>query len=356
MATLGMGSGAPAGNPNGGNAPQTNTGAVSSAGGTALGAAVGGIIGMGQGAINNNQNKKAQQRAFNMQKDLNRQAKELALQQWKDTNASAQVREYKKAGLNIGLMYEGGGAGGQTATGSGGSAPNQQSAHYDVTGGMGMGIMGSQQLMNMKLMEAQINKMNAEAENLRGVSRDNIIADTGLKQINTANQQILNEVQNKTIDETVMGIIANADKAQSEARTAQVGANVNENTEETQIKQIKQNAVNTALQAGAIKAGIKLTEEQTRKIGVELAQGWEELYQKARSNDNQKGMVNIAGFKAKLDEILGKANIDLRAKELMVRSAEAVMSGISKNTKPKGSTTETFKDNEGGTTSNTTYH
>lgn len=181
----------------GGNAPQASTGATSTAGGTALGAAVGAILGMGQGAINNNQNKKSQERSFTMQKELNKQAKDLALQQWKDTNYKAQVDEMKKAGLSTGLMYEGGGAGGQTSTGSGGGAPSQAPADYKI----GMGIEGAQSLMQMRLMEAQINKTNAEAENLRGASRENIVADTGVKQTTIKGNELANELAGKTLDD-----------------------------------------------------------------------------------------------------------------------------------------------------------
>lgn len=191
--------GAPAATPaSGAAAPTASTGAVSSAGGTALGAIAGGLIGMGQGAINNNQNKKAQERSFKMQQALNRQAKELALQQWKDTNHSAQVRETKKAGLSVGLMYEGGGGQGQTSTGSGGSAPSQAPANYDVGG---MGIAGMQTMMQMKMMEAQIDKTKAETENLRGADRDNTIADTGVKTTVQKGNELANQLMGKTIDE-----------------------------------------------------------------------------------------------------------------------------------------------------------
>ena len=90
------------------------------------GAGVGTGLGLITGAINQNQTKKAQERQFRMQKELNIQAKDLALQQWKDTNYNAQRKELEKAGLNVGLMYGGSGGGGVTAsTGSGGSAPSQ---------------------------------------------------------------------------------------------------------------------------------------------------------------------------------------------------------------------------------------
>jgi hypothetical protein len=61
---------------------------------------------------------------------MNENAYNRQMQMWKDTNASAQMRELKKAGLNPSLMYGGSGAGGSTTTGSnsagsasGGAAP-----------------------------------------------------------------------------------------------------------------------------------------------------------------------------------------------------------------------------------------
>lgn len=48
---------------------------------------------------------------------LNQQGADLSYQQWQRTNASAQVEQLKKAGLNPGLMYGQSGPGGSTQTG-----------------------------------------------------------------------------------------------------------------------------------------------------------------------------------------------------------------------------------------------
>lgn len=329
-------------------ADDSSTGGMGSSGGTALGAIAGGIIGMGQGAINTNQNKKAQRRSYEMQRKLNEQGAELGLQMWKDTNYSAQIRELEKAGLSTGLIYGQGGAGGATTNaGSGGSAPSQAPANFEL----GMAMQGAQQMAQLELMKAQTNKTNAEAENIAGVEKENTIADTALKTMQTENQKLLNGITSETKEDVVATVKANYNKAEGEAAKAVAQGRYAEGTAKAESEKLQQEALNTIFQGEAIKAGTKLTQEQTRKIGEELAQGWEDLYQKARANDNQAGMVNIAGFNAKLNEILGKANIDIRQKELMIRGAEAFVNGIG-GLKGKTTTTNSHTSSPTGET----YH
>lgn len=295
--------------------------------------AIGALADMAQNDMKNRYNTRQQQRTFGMQKALNQQGSELALQMWKDTNFGAQRRELEKAGLNAGLLYGGSGGGGTTAnTGSGGSAPSATPSQME-----GMGMQSALMAGQLEMMKAQANKANAEAENIRGVGKDNTIEDTNVKssqaeliKLQSRNQEILNNINNMTSDDVINTVKANYNKAEGEASKAIAEGRYSEGTAKANMEKLQQEALNSIFQGTAIKAGIKLTEEQTRKISEELAQGWEELYQKARANDNQKGMVNIAGFKAKLDEILGKANIDLRAKELMLRGAEAFVGSLGK--------------------------
>lgn len=257
--------GAPIGMPNrdGGQAPQTSTGGVSAAGGTALGAAIGGMIGIGQGAINNNQNRKAQERAFRMQQALNKQGKDLALQQWKDTNALAQIKEYKKAGLNIGLMYEGGGAGGQTSAGSGGGAPSQAPTNYDLSGGAGLGI---QTLMQMKMMEAQIDKTKAETENLRGADRENTVADTGLKETQIKGNELANELAGKTLGDQEEIVRHELLKIAGEGQEAQARG--------TQAKEIiKTELAYAVAKTKLAENGIKVGDAQIMKMAEDIAIG-----------------------------------------------------------------------------------
>ena len=65
------------------------------------------------------------------------------------------------------------------------------------------------------------------------------------------------------------------------------------------------------LKSKQIKTNIKLTEEQTRKISVELAQAWESLTLEDERNKIEK-------FKAKTNAILGRDNLKLREREMII--------------------------------------
>lgn len=251
-------------------------------GGTALGAVVGGLMDAGNGAINTNQNKKAQERTFSMQKDLNQQGKDLALQQWKDTNYSAQRRELEKAGLNVGLMYEGGGAGGQTAVGSGGSAPSQAPASFDIGKNAGTGAAMGAQLALMKAqkdnVEANTNKTNIEASNIEEPTR------VGIEKSKT--EQTATELQNEknrdTLGEQKEQIASESVKARNEAQ-------VSTSTMSDAVSYIKANAIgrileNTLTEArtGASLQEVANMKQVVRKLQADISQGWEKLSQSER--------------------------------------------------------------------------
>lgn len=99
---------------------------------------------------------------------LNEQGQKLAQENWDYTNAENQIKHYKNAGLNVGLMYGGSGQGGTLNSGSGGgaaggSAPTQDNALGQA--GKDLSIMGLQynQMANQNaLLKAQ--KENIEAD------------------------------------------------------------------------------------------------------------------------------------------------------------------------------------------------
>ncbi len=95
---------------------------------------------------------------------LNKQGQQLAQENWDYTNAENQVKHYENAGLNVGLMYGGSGAGGTLSSGSGGgatggSAPTQE----NIGNQLGMiGIQTQQMINQTELIKAQ--KENIEAD------------------------------------------------------------------------------------------------------------------------------------------------------------------------------------------------
>lgn len=299
-----------------------------------LGAIVGAMSDQLQNRQAENYGRESAERQVQNQKRLNEDARQIAMQMWEDTNYSAQRDQLEKAGYNPNALFGGMGGGGTTASGSGGTAsmataPRTSAGTSAGIGNMAqMGMLESQKKLADAQTEAtlaQANKTNIEASNIE----EPIIANVGKTSAEKTAIELQNEKNKDTMAEQKETIASQSVQERNKAEVSTA-------TLDAQKAQVNQDAINTALQAEAIKAGTNLDNEKTRAVAVELSQAWEELYQKARANDNQAGMVNIAGFKAKLDEILGKANLSLREKELMIRGAEAFMNAL-----PKGRTTTT---------------
>ena len=75
----------------------------------------------------------------------------------------AKVKQLKKAGLSVGMMYGQGGASGTSSTqgAQGAGAGNQQAAHVDLSKQLELGMMQAQ----IKALEAGANKDDADAKN-----------------------------------------------------------------------------------------------------------------------------------------------------------------------------------------------
>ena len=119
---------------------------------------IGGALGIsaGQGLMQQAFNQNATQQQIAGSKELALYNNQLAYDMWKKTNYSAQVKELQKAGLNVGLMYKGAGAGGGTLGNASGNVSQGQNK-IDMIGGM-------QMMLQSKLQEAEIKKIEAETK------------------------------------------------------------------------------------------------------------------------------------------------------------------------------------------------
>lgn len=125
------------------------------------------VVGTGLGLATANYNDRRQERLNRkLQAQQVASAKEMAqfnqqlgLETWKATGPAAQRKQLQEAGLNVGLMYGGTGAGAQTANTAPGGYPG--GGAQPAGGEIGMGI---QSAMSMAMMKAQIDNMNADTE------------------------------------------------------------------------------------------------------------------------------------------------------------------------------------------------
>ena len=99
----------------------------------------------------------------------------------------------KKAGLNVGMMYKGGGTGGTTGSISGMSGQNAGTPNIDIATAM-------QTQADIELKKAQARNLNVDSDNKESVGRDSIVADTDYKKALTATEegkQILQNIEYK---------------------------------------------------------------------------------------------------------------------------------------------------------------
>lgn len=290
-------------------------------------ATTGAGVGMGliTGAINTNQQKKSQERAYRLNEQAADNAQRRAMEMWEATNYQAQRKQMEKAGLNPALMMSQGGSqpstqapqGNTPGSGSGDYSPNPQ-----------MGLM----LGQMKLIEAQTNKTNAEAENLRGADRAKTESETYLNQLRSANENLAYNIRSMTMDEAIDEIKANADMAQSNARKAVIDANVTEETKQAQIDKIQSESINEAFKLTLMKADYKLTNEKARAISVELAQEWEKLTIELEKVGIGKMQNAINEFTAKINAKLGQGNLQMRKVEAGLNAAgKLLQKGVNVN-------------------------
>lgn len=233
------------------------------------------------------QQKKLQALAIEGQKQMNKFDQELALEMWDKTNYAAQTEQMRKAGLNVGLMYEGGGMGGSTAGAGSGSPVKEASA---PVGGdeMGMamqtGVAGRLAAAQEQLMYSQAKNLDADTENKTGVDRDlktneiqEIIARTNNEKLKNEYQNYQNtiasvqaEIAQKSMDE-LLNQLANAGiKLAGEAQSAISDGQIKANTASNVIEQINMGTVEKQLSIASQKIGLKIDEANVKKITREI--------------------------------------------------------------------------------------
>lgn len=304
------------------------TGAGNAAGGVAVGQ-LGGLIGQGQ-QMNNSE--ALMNMGIRGSKELAKYNSNLALQYWKDTNYSEQMEELQKAGLNAGLMYKSGGAGGSTINPSGNaSAPNTEN----------YGMKGAEMMMNETLKQAQIdnitadtNKKNIEADKIAGADTDNTVASTGymnaqttLTNFNAGIAKINEDIAKNTQVDAEETIQSNCRKAIAEMEIAETNADISQETKQDEIDRIGYESIGAMLKNKATIAGIKLTDRQTSAITEQLTQGFINAYANKRNSEANKtsadtnvlkqisdsayqsGLIKLGNDKLTQDMIFGIGNL-----------------------------------------------
>lgn len=296
---------------------------LSQIGANAAEQATGGIIGAGMGLLlekhNDKRQIKQQQKLTDMQLAANKAMgifnAEQAMKMWHDTNYSAQMEEIEKAGLNPGLLYGMGGAGGATTQGGQGGGMSGASAP-----------MGGQEIMGMMMNKAQIDLIKAQTEKTKAetgnvpltgkniaASTGNIEADTAIKNIQQEMTGFQRDITALSKDKQAQAIIDTADKIAEELKIIKNSTDISNETKESTIQRMKTEAANAILTGAVMKQGIEVDKAQINKMAQDIIQRGKEINIKefeAEFKSNNPNFTEIGGsmmnsIKRALDKIMG---------------------------------------------------
>ena len=252
-----------------------------------IGTAVGGIIGGGLGLLgglfgNGNstkQQKELMDKAWEYEKEgmgMQYQYGQMAadeaqrrnLEMWNSTNFEQQRKHMENAGLSVGLMYGGSGAGSTSTAGGQATQPSGATSNP-----VGMALQYKQIEQQDAAIKSQTMLNQAEAAKALAEA-----GKTAGPEYNKATWEAKNlEIENriKTITEGITGANlteaeADAQKAVAEWNSAMAKAEVDQATKKTAIQTMKQNLINMQAE-GALKiVGKDLSVTQARMIEREM--------------------------------------------------------------------------------------
>lgn len=248
--------------------------------------------------------KELMQDSYQYQHGLNEQMQGIQQQNWDYTNYENQVKHLEKAGLNVGMLYGQGGAGGSTMGGaSGGSAPQGKAPQNNAPAIMGLGLQQGMMQSTIDLQQAQAEKLRVEADKLKGVDTGNVLANTALTNMNIKNAEVLNQLNTRGLEATLDTIEANRDKAVAESSSAITSANVSATTKQSQIDEINARALNEALKASVMKSGMNVNDAQIQKMVEDVKIG----KFNAQTNADFQGLDKVAG--GQLTKLINYFNI-----------------------------------------------
>lgn len=245
------------------------------------------------------QQRKLQMLQMQGQKEMTEFNYDKQMQMWRDTNYSAQIEQLQKAGLNPGLLYGMGGAGGQSTNiqqgnVTGANAPTGGREVQDMAGmGIQMALLDAQRRnidADTKVKEATIPKLGAEVGNIaqgtinakaqeeileieKGIKDLQLQFDKGtledrMDMIDTAAAQAIKQLDivglQYQLDVTT--VLQKAEIIKQEA----IGAALKNLLTQAQTKQAKANTAATY-------KGIQATDAQIQKWSAEILQGWKTL-------------------------------------------------------------------------------
>lgn len=277
----------------------------------AIGAGMGMLIGKYNDERQLRQQQKLQALQIQGQKEMTDYQMLRQYNMWEKTNYAAQVEQLKKAGLNPAMIYGMSGGGGTTTGSASGSVTGAQAP----TGGgeiQQMTGMGLQNAMSLRLIKAQAEVLESQAEKNKVEATKTAGVDTEQTKANIESiwQGIDNARQAHTLQklEITMKNIENFEKQASqedrldyiEYQTKIALKQLNLVTNEAKIsgatipdriQQIKAESIGAILKNMLTEAQTSLTNEQIKKIANEILLNWDKLENDKRETDIHRQLM-----------------------------------------------------------------
>lgn len=320
----------------------------------AAGAIFGQLIGkamdwISEGPMEDERNRRQQQHIRNMTRDSNKAEKGMAeyyyglsKRRFEELGAGAQADQLRRHGLNVGLMYGGAGAGGQSTGPVQKADGNAKGDNVQSnTSGMAMQLGAQASLMDAqtKNIEADTELKKVEADKKAGVDtqKTQTEIDSLTQGINNAKaqeemtkaQQALTELQTmkeaETFDAYVKRATAEAKTAVHSAEIAGVEEKVQKATAEDQIKTVKQIAIGSVIENALKNAQINKTQAEIKSITENIWISWENA-----NTNKQNANVNAANAFTNaeqqiLNKKLGEAGLDNKTIDQVIGVVGAIL-------------------------------
>ena len=235
-----------------------------------LSTGIGGVIGLGTGAIENAMNFENSEalQALNIkgQKELADYYLQKDMEKWERQGYKATADQMRRAGLNVGLMYGKGGVNGSTASSGNVSTPVYQNNRGIE--GMKIGLDMALQQAQVKNLNADSKKKEAEAENVgantktENATRDLLVENMKQSGINqwfeNIKERMLREGYDESDEVTVFRNVIYGSTA----------GNYNENS--PAVKQFNNDLLKTVAEAKNLDSSTLLNDEKAKAIWKEL--------------------------------------------------------------------------------------
>lgn len=263
------------------------------------GQAAGGVLGLFLGGMNDQRQYEQQQRLNVLNREMIDYQYNKQYDLWQKTSYPGQIEQMKKAGLNPGLLYGMGGAGGGT-TGSGGGGGSQASGHSGEAMALMNGINAAMSAAQIENLKAQTEKTKAEATKIAGVDTSNVEADTSLKKINAEILKIEKAFQTETFDTRITQLDNMIELTKAEAIEISQRVGIQAEQRDALVMEAKGKALQAVIQNALIGEQIKATQQQITESKERVKQIEEQIKQTWFSLNMQEKQMRV---KAIMDEV-----------------------------------------------------